>query len=115
MKTNKKIIIVALSDWGGKTKEQIANTILSKLQVLDRGNVEEIIDKLYKCDIIPEVAIDQICQLIPEEKGIIIAEGLINFGGYAELVINNKQMDLYTLFKDCEGKKGIIKFIEDNK
>ena len=70
MKTNEEIIIAALSDWGGKTKEQIANIILSNLQTLDKFNVELIVANILPLtpDNIRQKISSQICQLIPEEK-----------------------------------------------
>jgi len=85
MKTNKEIIIEELNKWHYfiKGNNKIADNILSKLQTLDRDEVNSVLVKLVnnwksisgnsvedgrKRYAKKKKAIDQICQLIPEEK-----------------------------------------------
>jgi len=113
MKTNEEIIIAALSDWGGKTKEQIANIILSNLQTLDKFNVELIVANILPLtpDNIRQKISSQICQLIPEEKEFKL---LIKFNYGKELnmskVIWQRIQDL-----NLEDNKEILIYTNESK
>ena len=127
MKTNKQIIIeeiyrlivsydMAEKDDALDCAKEFATNLLSKLQTLDRDEVNSVLVKLVnnwksisgnsvedgrKRYAKKKKAIDQICQLIPEE-GVVVLEGAITLGG-------DNGLTKYA------GKKGKLIFIEDNK
>ena len=132
MKINKEIIIEELenlfikyknwqyifmhADLLEQIKNEFATNLLSKLQVLDRGNVEKILNSYWEGNkdgrillLVDDDIADQILQLIPE--GEVIAEGEFNIIKY----ITKEEIGLVETWKPMSNKKGKLIFIENKE